>query len=500
VPELAVEVEKTIALPLSAPVVSFAESRRAGGFALSDLLFRPLTEVIEALASRAVSPVELMEETLARIDATQEKLNAFVELRDREQLLGEARSAEERITSDQPRPLEGVPFGVKDLEDVEGMVTSYGSVPFKDNIADRDSVQVQRLRAAGAIVVGKTNAPEFGFTAVTKNLIYGVTRSPWNLEHTPGGSSGGSSAAISGGVVPLVTASDGGGSVRLPASFTGCFGLKPSFGRIPLDRDLWVMEDTAVLGPLTRTVEDAALHLDVTVGSHPLDPNSLPHPGLSYREILKDLPPGLRIGFSMDLGYAVVQSDVGEVAYDAARVFAGLGHDFEEYACHAPQMGQEWGLLGAFELLGSLSHLLPEREPEFGHGFIEGVKSGSKMTPQIWTAIKRQREALNRWCAETFERFDLLLTPTVPYDPPPAKGPFPAETEGRVQPPLSVASFTIPFNLSWHPAATVRAGFSKAGLPVGLQIVGPRHRDDLVLQAAYAFEHQRPWRDEWPRL
>jgi aspartyl-tRNA(Asn)/glutamyl-tRNA(Gln) amidotransferase subunit A len=467
---------------------------------MSDLLFSPLTEVLEALAKRAISPVELMEETLARIDATQETLNAFVELRDREQLLGEAHAAEERITSGDARPLEGVPAGVKELEDVEGMTTCYGSIPFKDNIAERDSFQVERLRSAGAIVVGKTNAPEFGFTAVTKNLLYGVTRSPWDLERTPGGSSGGSSAAIAGGLIPLVTASDGGGSIRIPASFTGCFGLKPSFGRIPIEGDGWVMADIVVRGPLTRTVEDAALHLDLTVGSHPLDPNSLSHPGLCYREILKHLPPGLRVGFSMDLGHAVVQSDVGEVAHDAARVFAELGHDFEEYESQAPQMGLEWGLLGAFEMLGMLSPLLPEHESEFGRGFIEGVKSGSRMTPETWTAIKRKREKLNRWCAETFERFDLLLTPTVSYDPPAAKGPFPTETEGRTQPPFNVASLTIPFNLSWHPAATVRAGLSKAGLPVGLQIVGPRHRDDLVLQAAYAFEQQRPWRDEWPRL
>jgi aspartyl-tRNA(Asn)/glutamyl-tRNA(Gln) amidotransferase subunit A len=467
---------------------------------MSDLLFRPLTEVIEALTSRAVSPVELMELTLARIDDTHEKLNAFVALREREQLLAEARAAEERIASGRPRPLEGVPLGVKELEDVAGMVSTHGSLPFKDHVAERDSVQVERLRAAGAIVVGKTNAPEFGFTAITKNLVYGVTRSPWNLERTPGGSSGGSAAAISGGVIPLVTASDGGGSVRLPASFTGCFGLKPSFGRIPNEGDLWVMDDTAVQGPLTRGVEDAALHLDVTVGAHPLDPNSLPHPGHSYRAILRDLPPGLRIGFSADLGYAVVQSDVGEVVYDAARVFAALGHDFEEVDLRAPQMAREWGMVGAFELLGRLSPLLPERESDFGRAFIEGVKTGSKMTPGVWSDIKRRREELNRWCAETFERFDLLLTPTVPYDPPPAKGPFPEETEGRPQPPASVASFTIPFNLSWHPAATVRAGLSRAGLPVGLQIVGPRHRDDIVLQAAYAYERERPWRNDWPRL
>jgi aspartyl-tRNA(Asn)/glutamyl-tRNA(Gln) amidotransferase subunit A len=468
---------------------------------MTDLLHRPLSEICELLSSGELSPVELMEQTLARIEATHEKLNAFVALRDRDALLADARAAEARIRRGDRRPLEGVPLGVKDLEDAEGLVTSQGSVPFKDNLATRDSVQVERLEEAGAIVVGKTNAPEFGYTAITKNLLFGESRNPWNLERTPGGSSGGSAAAIAGGVVSLVTASDGGGSVRLPASFTGCFGLKPSFGRIPNEgKELWVMDDTAVQGPLTRTVEDAAIHLDATVGAHPLDPNSLPHPGYAYREILDGLPSGLRIGYSHDLGYAVVQSDVAEIAYDAARVFSDLGHDFQPLPGGPPLLAHEWGLVGSFELLGKLGPLLPEHEHEFGKAFIGGVKVGSSMTPERWAEIRRKREQLNRWCADVFSRFDLLLTPTVPYDAPPARGPFPSETEGRRQPPAGVASFTIPFNLSWHPAATVRAGLSGAGLPVGLQIVGPRHRDDLVLQAARAFERERPWAHVWPAL
>ncbi len=465
---------------------------------MSDLLRRSVSELVSDLAARAVSPVEVMQATLARIDETAPTLNAFVALRDRDELLADARAAEQRIARGRARPLEGVPLGVKDLEDAEGLVTSYGSVPFADHVAARDSVQVARLRAAGAIVVGKTNAPEFGYTAITKNLLFGASRNPWNLERTPGGSSGGSAAAIAGGVVSLVTASDGGGSVRLPASMSGCVGLKPSFGRIPNESDLWVMEDTSVQGPLTRSVADAALQLDVTVGPHPLDPNSLPHPGVSYRALLDDLPSGLRIGWSSDLGFAVVQSDVAEVAYDASRVFGELGHGLEDLAESPPQMGREWGLVGAFELLGRFDALLPQRESEFGRAFIKGVQAGRSMTPQLWSEIRRLRQQLNLWCARTFERFDLLLTPTVPFDPPPARGPFPAETEGRPQPIAGVASFTIPFNLSWHPAATVRAGFSRAGLPVGLQIVGPRHRDDLVLQAARAFERARPWHDAWP--
>jgi aspartyl-tRNA(Asn)/glutamyl-tRNA(Gln) amidotransferase subunit A len=466
---------------------------------MHELLQLSLTDLTERLRARSASPVELMEAVLARIAETQPTLNAFTALREREPLLADARAAEARLARGEARPLEGVPLGVKDLEAVAGLPHVHGSRLYRDRIADHTEVHVQRLEAAGAIVVGKTNTPEFGYTAITRNLVYGVTRSPWNSERTPGGSSGGSAAALAGCVCPLVTASDGGGSIRIPASFTGCFGLKPSFGRVPRGPlPHWDYQDTAVYGPLTKTVADAALFLDLTAGPSPWDPASLPPPGLSYEATLEEPLPALRIGFSPDLGYAAVQSDVAAIVEDAARAFEKLGHRLGSVAGGPPPLGREWGLLGAFELAAELCEHLPEREPDFGRGFLKGVKTGWQMTPEIWRAIGDQRVALNRWCVETFERFDLLLTPTVPYDPPPARGPFPEEIEGRPQPLAGVASFTIPFNLSWHPAATVRAGLSRAGLPVGLQIVAPRHRDDLALRAARLFERTRPWHPHWP--
>lgn len=468
---------------------------------MSDLLRLPLTEVTALLARRELSPVELMQATLDRIDAVDGKLGAFVAMRDRDALLADSRAAEARIQRGEARPLEGVPLGVKDLEDAAGLVTTHGCKLFAENVAQRDSIQVERLRAAGAIVVGKTNAPEFGATAITKNLLFGESRNPWNVERSPGGSSGGSSAAIAGALVTLATASDGGGSIRIPASFTGCFGHKPSFGRIPRGPDdLWPMDDTAVVGPLTRTVEDAALHLDLVVGAHALDPNSLPHPGLSYREILPRLPAGLRIGFSPDLGYAVVQSDVADAVGEAVPTFETLGHHVELLRGGPPEPGRDWGLMGVFQLLGELDEYLPHREHEIGRSLLANIKLGTQMTPQRFAHYRQRRELLNRWCAEVFDQYDLLVTPTVPYDPPAAKGPLRAEVEGRKQPDANVGSFTMPFNQSWHPAATVRCGFSKAGLPVGLQIVGPRHRDDLVLQAAWAFEQARPWAHDWPSI
>jgi aspartyl-tRNA(Asn)/glutamyl-tRNA(Gln) amidotransferase subunit A len=246
-------------------------------------------------------------------------------------------------------------------------------------------------------------------------------------------------------------------------------------------------------------VTDAALYLDVAAGPSPHDPSSLPAPGLIYSEAVHEpLAPGMRIGFSPDLGYGVVQSDIAAIVEEAARTFEKLGHELVPIEGGPPQLGREWGLLGGFDLLANLKKFLPEREQEFGRAFMAGVRLGEQMDADAWGSLREKRANLNAWCAALFDEVDFLVTPTVPYDPPPARGPFPAETEGREQPPAGVAAFTIPFNLSWHPAATMRAGLSKAGLPVGLQIVGPRHRDDLVLRAARTFERERPWHPEWP--
>jgi len=469
---------------------------------VNELLNLSLIDLTQTLRERKASALELMQAVLARIDETTRDLNAVVAMYERDALCAAARAADERIGRGEARPLEGVPLGVKDLQDAKGLVTSQGSLPFKDHVAKHDSTQVARLRAAGAIVVGKTNAPEFGYAAITKNLVYGVTRNPWDLERTPGGSSGGSSAALVSGSLPLVTASDGGGSIRIPASFTGAFGLKPSYGRVPsgpLDR--WVYDDTSCHGPLTKTVEDAALFMDQVVGPSASDPKSLPHPGLSYLEAVRaGSPSRLRIGYSPDLGYAVVQSDIAEAVYECVRVFEKLGHSVQEIQGGPPSMGREWGLLGAFEKAAELHHLLPHEEEKFGRMFLRGIKTGWDMTPEMFGEAQITRMRLSNWCAEIFEEYDLLVTPTMSFDPPPAKGPYPTETEGRRQPAAGVAAFTIPFNLSWHPAATVRAGLSAAGLPIGMQIVGPRHRDDLVLQSARAFERERPWHPNWPTV
>jgi aspartyl-tRNA(Asn)/glutamyl-tRNA(Gln) amidotransferase subunit A len=467
---------------------------------MKDLSKLSLVKLVEGIKKRKISPVELMKATLARIEQTNPDLNTVVARYEEKVLLAQAGEAETRVRRREARPLEGIPLGVKDLEDAKGLVTSMGSLPFCGQVAQQDSTQVQRLRAAGAIVVGKTNAPEFGYTAITKNRVFGVTRSPWNLARTPGGSSGGSAAALAAGVLPLVTSSDGGGSVRIPASFVGAFGLKPSFGRIPIGPIThWSYGDTTHYGAITKTVEDAALFLDQVAGPSPYDPKSLPDFGQSYfKTVKKTLSQKLRIGFSLDLGYAVVQSDIAAAVEEGVKVFEQIGHRLQKIDGGPPMLISEWGMFGAFEIASMLYPLFEKHEAEFGRSFLAGPKNTKNLTCEQFGQLEVKRAQLNQWCVETFDKVDLLVTPTVPFDPPPAQGPFPEETEGRKQFPAAVASFTIPFNLSWHPAATLRVGLSKAGLPIGLQIVGPRFREDLVLQVARAFEVEKPWHPNWP--
>ncbi len=465
----------------------------------TELSFVPAHELVRRIQRRDLSPVELMQATLARIEAVNPPLNAFVALR-AEEALREARALADRLArGEAPGPLAGLPFGVKDLEDAAGLPTTYGSVPFKNNRPACDSVQVERLKKAGAIVVGKTNAPEFGYTAMTKNLLFGVTRNPWNLERTPGGSSGGSAAAVASGMVPFATSSDGGGSIRIPACYTGTFGLKPNYGRIPKGPvKMFHWSDTSVVGPITRSVLDAALYMDAAVGAHPADPDSLPHPGYSYIECLDRLPKGLRVAFNPTLGYALVQRDVMREVQAAVKVFEDFAH-VELHEEPIPDLGLDWALVGGAEVYADICELVEEHRGEWGRSFLAGLERTRHAAAREFGHVQRARVRLNDALWKLFDRFDLLLTPTLPTEAFGASGPFPTEINGEpLQTPLGAVAFTYPFNLSGHPASSVRAGFTDSGMPCGLQIVAPRHREDLVLQASYAYEQRRPWNDKWP--
>jgi len=472
---------------------------------MSDLTHLSAVELGGRIAAGEILPSEIMTAAIEKIERLNPTLNAFVALR-AEQALEEARALDERISAgERIGPLAGIPIAVKDLEDVGGMVTSCGSTALKDQLADRDSVQVARLKRAGAIVIGKTNTPEFGFLFFTKNRLYGTTPNPWRLDRTSGGSSGGAAAAVAGGMLPMATGSDAGGSIRTPAAFCGCFGLKTSAGRIPFSSfpgpaDLLPMHPIGVLGPLTRTVADAALYLDCAAGFHPSDPVSLPAPTSSYAARLEDLPRNLRIAFSPDLGYAKVQGEVLDLVEAAARSFEQMGCRVEPWHDGLPDVCDGWATLVNCDFYAQIHDLLKTSRRDLGRSLVAILEESKDVTFDDLLSAQAQRTVLNKRLWELFDDFDLLLTPTMPMEAFGAGGPPPDEIDGTPIALLGALAFTYPFNLSGNPAASVPAGFTASGLPAGLQIVGPRQRDDLVLQAARAFEKAMPWEQHRPPI
>lgn len=464
---------------------------------MPDLDFGSAEEIAAAIRRREVSPTEAVRHALDRIAAVNPALNAFVSV-DAERAVAEAtRLTEALARGDAVGPLAGLPLGVKDMENARGFVTTRGSRTHDAVPAPHDDLHVARLRHAGAIVVGKTNTPEFGHLPYTTNDLFGPTRNPWDLSRTPGGSSGGSAGALAAGMVPLATASDGGGSVRIPASYTGLFGLKPSLGRVPKGPDtMRGFMDVTVHGALTRTVRDAALYMDVVSGPHPLDPAALPAPPRPFLETVEDPLPRLRIGFNSTLGVTRVQPDVLREVDAAVRVFADAGHEVEEDTSAIPEMAGWWTRISAFQTLALNWDTYAERHDDFTAAYAERLDSALDVGPVDFNTFLRLRGELVTWAAGIFDRYDLLLTPTVPTEAFAAEGPQPQEVDGE---PSSGIAFPYPFNFTGHPAASVRAGFTDAGLPCGLQIVGPHHRDDLVLRAARFYEQARPW-DRWPEL
>jgi aspartyl-tRNA(Asn)/glutamyl-tRNA(Gln) amidotransferase subunit A len=452
-------------------------------------------EIAEAVRGGKRTAVDVVEACLARIDADNERLNAFVHL-DADGARARAAEIDAAVGRGvDPGPLAGVPFGVKDLEDCAGMPTSHGSLVFKDGgRVEHDSIHVARLRAAGAIPIGKTAAPEFGTLHFTKTKAWGVTRNAWDPSRTPGGSSGGSAAAVAAGMVPFCTASDGGGSTRIPASFSGLFGMKPSQGRIAHTTN---DSQTSVVGALTTTVADSARHLDAVAGPHDRDRTSLPAPDLRYEDAIEALDVhGLRVAWSADLGFAAVDPEVREIAGAAAAVLIdAAGLTAVERGVTFTDPIRVWMSAGALDLWMDIDPPVhwPARADDFTRYTRFALEATADRPIPSLVSGKRRRQRLQDEMAELFADIDVLLTPTTAVPAFAAEGPPPSEIDGRTVDGAQSVPFTMLANLCWNPACSVPAGVSREGLPVGLQIVGRRHRDDVVLRLARCFEQAQPW-------
>lgn len=447
-------------------------------------------ELVAAFRSGELSPMEVTRTALERIGRADDKLNAFC-LIDGERALADASAAEVRWRRGAPAGiLDGVPVAIKDVLLTRGWPTLRGSrVTNPSGPWLEDAPAVATLRRCGAVLIGKTTTPEFGWKAVTDSPLTGVTRNPWDPTRTSGGSSGGSAAALAAGMVPLALGTDGGGSIRIPSAFCGVVGLKPTFGRVPA----WPASPFGTLahvGPMARTVGDLALLLDVLTEPDVRDWTALPPPDVSWLAGLDDGVAELRVAFSLDLGYVDVDEDVARGVAAAAGVLADLGARVQEtdpgFVNPRPIFDALWSA-GASSATEALSASTMEcLDP----GLVATVNAGRGQTLPEYLAAVHARDELGQRMSAFHADWDLLLTPTVPL------GAFAAGRdvpEGSADPGWAGwTPFTFPFNLSQQPAASVPCGFTADGLPIGLQIIGPRYGDALVLRAARAYEAARP--------
>jgi aspartyl-tRNA(Asn)/glutamyl-tRNA(Gln) amidotransferase subunit A len=450
------------------------------------------TRLLELYASREVSPVEVTKAALDAIDRHNPRFNAFC-LIDHECALNYARQSEARWNAGEPLgTLDGVPTSVKDLILARGWPTLRGSRTIDpDQHWDDDGVLVASLRRSGAVIVGKTNTPEFGWKGVTDSPLNGITRNPWKAELTPGGSSGGAAVAAACGMGALHVGTDGGGSIRIPASFTGVVGFKPTYGIVPRHPPS-PYGTLSTGGPITRSVADAALMMEVLTEPYPTDFYALPMENRAFRGSLDGGVKGWRVAFSPTLSGARVDPEIATIVAAAAKRFAELGADVVE----VPQVLEDslltfqhhWFVGAALQL----RQLSATQRRRLDPGFAYIAEQGSRLPAVEYAASVKTREAMGSKMLSFFQSWDLLLTPTMPLPAFPAGTDYPPQA-GRGEW-NDWTPFTYPFNLTHQPAISVPCGFTKAGLPVGLQIVGPILGDHRVLRAAHCFEQIQPFR------
>jgi aspartyl-tRNA(Asn)/glutamyl-tRNA(Gln) amidotransferase subunit A len=463
------------------------------------LCYTPATDLARMIRSKALSPVEVMEAVLARAQALNPGLNAICTTT-YEAAREAARAAEAAVMRGEPLGrLHGIPITLKDLALTKGVRTMGGSNLFRDRIPTFDHAHVERLRAAGAISIGKTTVPEFGWKGNGDSPVTGITHNPWKHGYNAGGSSAGAAVCAAAGIGHLHQGSDGAGSVRMPAALCGVYGLKPSFGRVPY----WPMPNNGGIshvGPLTRTVGDAALMTVAMAGPDDRDQSSLEAPPADYLGALDAGIAGLRAAYSPDLGYLRVDPEVAQTVKQAALAFADLGCSVEEVKPGWSDPIDMEHCLFTSNFAGMLGHLLDEWADRLDPGLVALTRHGMRYSAADYCRAQGERLALYDKVDALFQRYDLLLTPSLSVAAFPAQYLIPPHWEQHPWDWLRWAGFSYPFNLTGLPAATCPCGFTAEGLPVGLQIAAGRFQDLRVLQASRAFEQARPWAQRRPAL
>ncbi|MGH8067444.1 MAG: amidase [Candidatus Entotheonellia bacterium] len=464
----------------------------------TNLCFMPATQLAAAIRTKQVSPVEVVNAVLAQIDRLNPRLNAFC-LVTADAARQAAQAAEQAVIRGETLgPLHGVPVSIKDLVITKGVRTMRGSKLYEHDVPTEDAPVVERLKAAGAIILGKTTTPEFGFKGVTDSVVTGISRNPWNLDRTPGGSSGGAGAAVATGMGPLAVGTDGGGSVRIPSSFCGIYGLKPHVGRVPV-YPASATGDLSHVGPMTRTVRDAALMLNAIAGADARDRLSLPTSHPDYLKAVEGDIRGLRVAWSADLGFALVDPQVRQITAEAVKAFSAVGCEVEETNPGFDNPGELFQHF-FYVNIGAMLQDYPGYESKIDPQLLANITEVKAVSGRHYARSILRRGAIFEKIRRVFATYDVLLCPTVAVPPFEVSIEGPTQIAGRPVDRRAWIVMTPLFNLTGQPAATVPCGFTSDGLPIGLQIVGRRFDEVTVLRASAAFEVVRPWAHKRPPI
>jgi aspartyl-tRNA(Asn)/glutamyl-tRNA(Gln) amidotransferase subunit A len=457
-----------------------------------NVAYASATSLLDLYRKRALSPVEVTQHLLDRLGALQPKISAFC-IVDSDGALAAARESEARWQHGKAGlRLDGVPVTIKDLMLMRGFPTLRGSrLVDPDQHWSEDAPAVARLREAGAVILGKTTTPEFGWKALGDSPLTGITRNPWDLSRTPGGSSAGAAAACAAGIGALHLGSDGAGSIRIPAAFSGVFGLKPSFGRVPA-YPLSAMGLLAHLGPMARTVTDAALMLTVLSQPDHRDSYALPPENTDWSDGIEDGVRGWRFAYSPTLGYAKVDPEIAAAVAAAARQFETLGAVVEEVGEIFPSPREALFTLWAAGAAKLLEACPRDKLELVDPGLVATAAEGERISAVDYLGADLVRTALGQQMAAFHQKYDLLLTPMMPIPALPVAQDLNDPVTERHW--IDWSPFSYPFNMTRQPAASIPCGVTRAGLPIGLQIVGPLYADARVLRAARAFEAAQPER------
>ena len=447
------------------------------------------TEIRNLIAQKALSPVEVIEASLQQIEKYNEKINAVVTQNER--ALDDAKKLQSQ--NGEPGLLFGLPVGIKDVTQVAGLRTTFGSTLFKDNIPKEDALVVQRLRKAGAVILGKTNCPEFAAGGHTWNDVFGVTRNPWNPDLSPGGSTGGGAAALATGMIALSDGTDLGGSLRIPASFCGIVGLRPSPGLVPGYPSDYLWDNLHIPGPMARTVEDVALMLQAVCGQSPLSPLYQPTQDRDFVDaVSKGIPKGLKVAYCKDVAGIGIDEDIEIVCRNAAFELSQAGVEVEEIDLDLSFARQAFLTLRGYNFVAHFAKYLDNID-QFGINVSNNLKAGLKVTPEELGAAEQARTKLWNIFRDLFDKYDHLLTPCMAVPPFPVEQNYPETLAGKkMETYIDWLAPTFVLSLAGLPVASVPCGCDSNGLPVGMQVVGKPVGEEAVLTFARLLQEAFP--------